>query len=320
MGLLLAGRLAAGGHAVRLVARTAEQAEAVARDGIAVAESDEAGPVCARVQTIAFSSYLRRESGGGEPPDWILLAVKQKDIAAELLGAMAVNLGASTRICCFQNGQGHLDKLRGILSEDRLYAAVTTEGAVRTGPAQVLHTGRGTTKLGFAGSLNDGQKQPDSAADLVQGLKQAGFSVQWSSSIHRDIWNKLIINTVINPVSALLEVPNGELLHNEQCLLLMKSLYQEAYSLADAAGVGSDADLWERLLEVCRATAANPSSMLQDIRAGRPTELEWLTGSLLREAMGIGMALPVHETVYRLVRAKEELGQTATGLPSAGRQ
>ncbi len=308
LGLLLAGRLAAAdsGGSVTLVVRTLQQAEAVSRLGITVQEQDGKHLHTTEAGCLDFAAYSSRllQAGGGA--DWIILALKQKDISPQVVEAVRRQASQNTRVCCLQNGMGHLEKLQAVFDGNRLYAAVTTEGAMRVSDTEVRHTGSGSTRIG---GVEEGDRLTRPDAEMLAGtLGRAGFRADISNHIQMDVWDKLIMNCVINPLTALLDIRNGQLLEQPRCIELMRTMYEEAESVAAAAGYGRPEGFrWGRLVEVCRATSGNRSSMLQDLTAGRLTELEWLTGSLLREAERYALKLPFHETVHRLVLAKEAL-------------
>ncbi len=308
LGLLLAGSLAAAdsGGSLTLVVRSPRQAEAVSRAGITVLDRDGKHLHTTDAESLDFAAYSSRLTPPGSGADWIILALKQKDISPQVVEAVRGQASQNTRVCCLQNGMGHLEKLRAVFDGNKLYAAVTTEGAMRVSDTEVRHTGAGSTRIG---AVEGGAHYSRPYAEpLVELLSRAGFRADISDHIHADVWDKLIINCVINPLTALLDIRNGQLLEQPRCMELMRSLYEEAESVAEAAGYGRPEGFrWGRLVEVCRATAGNRSSMLQDLTAGRLTELEWLTGSVLREAEQHALKLPFHETVYRLVLAKEAL-------------
>lgn len=310
LGLLLAGRLAGAlpGGSLTLVVRTPRQAEAVARLGITVQNKEGKPFHTAAVQCVDFAAYSARQQDGEQRADWIMLALKQKDIGEQVIGILSRQASETTGICCLQNGMGHLEKLGSAIGGGRLYAAVTTEGAMRISDTEVRHTGQGITRVGAAEAGQNEAGSRQYTASLLEILSAAGLQAAGSENIHADIWDKLIINCVVNPLTALLDIRNGRLLEEPACMELMRSLYDEAEAVAAAAGYGRPEGFrWRRLVEVCRATAGNRSSMLQDITAGRVTELEWLTGSLLREAERVGLKLPFHDSVYRLIQAKEAL-------------
>lgn len=306
MGMLIAGKLAAAGQPVLLVTRTAEQAEAIRREGLTIT----AGGRRERA-TVHVCPFGELKSGRGETlpaPEWLLLLVKQRHLTGEMLQALPRWADSGTRIVCFQNGVGHAELLAGTMLAHRIDLAVTTEGAKKSSATEVAHTGSGTTWIGPAfpspvGEPIEPARNPQKKlADL---LNQAGFDVSLSNNMKEIVWNKLLVNAVINPLTALLRVRNGVLPANGYSLQLMRALYDEAAAVARRLGIGLRPDLWEHILQVCRNTAENASSMLQDVSAGRETEIEWINGAIVRHAERAGVPVPVNETVYRMVRALE---------------
>lgn len=305
LGMLLAGKLATSGQAqVRLVTRTEEQALAIRETGL---QLQDPGSLILRgvtVPVVSFEEFARSSPESGNEYA-ILLTVKQKDIGSRLASVLQFQLGDNGLLCCFQNGIGHLEQLAEAVAPERLWSAVTTEGARRLSNSSVQHAGSGITWIG--GRAQGGNQSGNDVSELIELLNKAGFDTKMSKRIDRHIWNKFVMNLVINPLTALLGVTNGALLQSQEALSLMKQLYDEAAGLAVSRQIDLHQELWEDLLAVCRATAANRSSMLQDLEAGRQTELEWLTGSLLRMAQEQGVSLPVHEVLYRLVKIKETM-------------
>ncbi|GIP39660.1 putative 2-dehydropantoate 2-reductase [Paenibacillus sp. J31TS4] len=298
LGLLLAGRLAAGGSSVELLCRTTSQAEFLRRDKLRLIEGEEA-------REISLSVLADEEERTEErKPDWLLVTVKQKAITPAFAQRLAAMCGPGTRVACFQNGVGHTEVLAGALGAERLFAAVTTEGARRTGPREVEHTGRGITWLGpvYPEALRHVPDGPE--AGLLQRLREAGFEAAYAPRMEQLVWNKLIINAVINPLTAVLNVRNGELLERPELLEAMRALYKEAAGIAGCQGIIVSENLWEQVTGVCLRTARNQSSMLQDVLAGRETEIEAITGSLLRLGAECGFEAKSHQLLYWLVKAK----------------
>lgn len=301
LGLLFAGKTARTALAtVTLVARTAEQAERIQANGVRVSESG-------RVETIPLHclpySEWKEEEQTGEPPDWICLMVKQTDIDEPLIGVLKRKLmrHGRTKLLCFQNGAGHLERLMeaGIPAE-RLYAAVTHVGARREDSHHVAFTGKGQTKIGAAagGSSTELQK-------LLHLFQAAGFECAASERIQAAIYEKLLVNSIINPLTAVLHVRNGELLQSNHAMELMRRLYDEACEVLQEEGLPISETLWARVLEVCKQTAANTSSMLQDLHKGRPTEIDFINGRIVSLAAARNQRVPVHETMVHLVKSLE---------------
>ncbi|MCI3921289.1 2-dehydropantoate 2-reductase [Paenibacillus sp. TRM 82003] len=297
IGLLFAGRLVAAGEArVTLLTRTREQAERIVGAGLCVTEVDG---VEARV---AVEGVALSDAPPAAPVDWLFLTTKQTQLDDALLRDLAERVRGETRLLCFQNGIGHAERLtRGGIRTDRIAMAVTTVGARKDGPARVAFTGRGTTSIGYA----NGAPADAALVEIGRLLERAGFPVDLDGPIEAAVHRKLLINSIINPLTAILGVTNGELPASPPSLRLMRALYEEACAALQGGALRIEESLWEAALEVCRRTSANMSSMLQDVRAGRTTEIDWINGAIVRLAKAKGGRAPTHEAVSELVRAIE---------------
>lgn len=308
LGMLFAAKLGEAGAAVRLIARSGLQADEINRRGLAV--SDPADPETFRqVKVKALdSSCFENECEDGPGADWILLTVKQRDVTDKLAAVLSGKLKSCGSILCFQNGIGHAEKLSEAVPSEAIWIAVTTEASRKESPWQVRHTGTGLTSIGEAVAGRDRDRLSWAHVETLAGLLgDAGFKSILSNDIESAVWNKLLMNSVINPLTAILRVRNGDLLRSEETLLLMRRLLEEGRQIAAKLGIQTAHDLWDRLVEVCKATSANHSSMLQDILNGRPTEIDWINGSLLRYGEREGLCLHTHRILYTLVKASEAL-------------
>ncbi|CAG7605757.1 2-dehydropantoate 2-reductase [Paenibacillus solanacearum] len=309
IGLLFAAKLGMAGLPVELCARTDEQGRLLLNDGVRFRSGPESSAnaretiVRPSIRTLEEAA-VRSESGDKADVHFILLAVKQAAVTADLVEQVARLSGPSSWVVCLQNGIGHVEALSRRVPAHRIFAAVTTEGALKPAGNEVVHTGVGTTWIGAVRS-EGGKAQDEAQKKLVELLNLAGFHTFLSKDITSRVWQKLIMNSAINPLTAILRVHNGELLKRREALKLMRTLYDEAVATAVKLGLAVDSDLWEQLLDVCRKTAGNRSSMLQDVLAGRTTEIDYITGGIIREAERAGLAVPSHQTVYLLVKAME---------------
>jgi 2-dehydropantoate 2-reductase len=306
LGMLFAGRLGSLGTAViELITRSKEQAQEIAARGVRVTSPEH--------ELVVWPEAAWEEGSlNGQAPDWIFLMVKQQQITDKLIRGLADQLADAphAKLVCFQNGIGHTDWIKRYIPEERIYIAITTEGAKRLELCTVEHTGTGTTWIGPAfetkqGSLEGTLSEEKEMIPLIDLMNQAGFQTYASKSMGRIQWNKLLINAVINPLTAILRIPNGELLHNSHALGLMEVLYTEGCQIAAAKGVTVADDIWLQILTVCRKTARNHSSMLQDILAGRKTEIDRINGSLVAYADELGIDVPVQRSIYALIKATE---------------
>lgn len=306
LGLLFASRLAPFCTRLTVVTRSEGQARELTEYGIKLVgmtlqETKQENP-------IDFCSYTEETKEGvvarTHQVDYIFLMVKQTAISPELIDYIKSQMTDHTYLVCFQNGVGHELKLSQAIGCDNLLFAVTTEGAKRNGFTSVSHTGHGITYFGKIES-NKQLTEDNQHILFVQMLELAGFHTVLSKNMEVRIWSKLAINAVINPLTAILRVPNGELLRSAWTRSLMQDLYQEVLRLAVAKEIKLPAELWDTIMEVCQATRTNHSSMLQDIEASRQTEVDYLNGSMVEMGNEVGLELPAHSMVYRMIKAIE---------------
>lgn len=301
IGKLLAAGLAILQPHIRLLLVThhRNQADAVNGDGLVLRRDghDE----IRSVRAITWEDY--GAIGPDETADAAFLAVKQQHLTAAMLETVTRNVGPGGIVAAWMNGIGHERLLSRAPGINRSALAVTTEAALSRGPAAVEYTGRGQTAVGL---LADGLPAAENTLrEVVKCLNQAGFAARLSNDIGTEAWNKLVINAVINPLTAIYGISNGDLPASPALRRKMRLLFQEARAVAACAGVHVDHALWDKLLEVCRTTAHNRSSMLQDVMAGRKTEVEWINGSIIRLAERCGLDVPGHRAVFDAVRGLE---------------
>ncbi|SET64367.1 ketopantoate reductase family protein [Paenibacillus sp. NFR01] len=303
MGLLLAGKLAAAGDEVRIWCRSEAQAQQLAEQGLTVYDGD--GGAARRLtgeQFRAAPAACFADRWLAEPADCLLITLKQHDFHRSLPQLLAPLKGSKPEIVCFQNGYGHLETLQSLLPEAAIWAAVTTEAAKRKSFTEVIHAGKGEVYIGKSLNGNHGAGQVSITANsLVEALNKAGFSAFLSNEVDTMIFRKLLINAVINPLTAIWRVPNGELPMPGYRLQLMKELYEEASSIFDACGISYGAHTWDDILQVCKATADNVSSMLADVLAFRPTEVQWINGSIAAMAEKRGLKAPLHRWICQVM-------------------
>ena len=194
-----------------------------------------------------------------------------------------------------QNGLGNIEMLERALGRERAALGVTTTGATLLGPAHVRMGGAGPTHVGPHPRL----------APLVNLLRKAGFETEEAEHLDGLVWGKLAINAGINPLTALLEVPNGRLLELPSAREVMLAAARETAAVAAARGVTLPFDdAGVRAEEVALKTSSNRSSMLQDIQRGAPTEIDAICGAVHAEGVTVSMPTPVNWILWHLVRAR----------------
>jgi len=200
-----------------------------------------------------------------------------------------------------QNGVGNAETMAQMLGEDRVVAGVTSHGATLLGPGRVRHAGQGPTHFSTRPEVAD---QLSKVAALFE---QAGFEVHISENLDSLVWGKLLINVGINALTAILRVPNGQLVEIPAAKTLMAQSVEEAEALCRAKGISLPYDdPLARVKEVARATATNRSSMLQDVMRGAPTEIGVINEAIVRSGEAAGVDTPVNRCLGALVRAIED--------------
>jgi 2-dehydropantoate 2-reductase len=293
VGSLFGARFRAAGERVLLVGR-ADHVAAIRARGLTV-HGAGAGTFDCEAETVLPP---------GVEADLALLTVKTFDLAAaatELGQALSPlptllpqnGLGLEPTAIAALGAAGWKEPARSVVR------AVHTVPATWIGPGEIRAAGTGEVVLPGP----EGAPGPDSPRRFVDLFRSAGIPVRTVASIDREVWRKAIVNAAINPVTAVHRVPNGALAVGplrEEALRLL----DEAYSVATAVGLGpsreeSRAD-FDRIV---RATAENRSSMLQDIERGRPTEIEAISGEILRLGEPRGIPLPATRAIVARIRA-----------------
>jgi 2-dehydropantoate 2-reductase len=196
-----------------------------------------------------------------------------------------------------QNGLGNREILAASLGASRLALGVTTLGATLLAPGLVRPGGEGTITLEAHPRLDP----------LEAGLKQAGFTLERVEDAAGLAWGKLAVNAAINPLTALLRLPNGKLLERPAARALMGELARETAAVAQAQGIKLPFRDPERAAEeVARRTAGNFSSMLQDVLRGAPTEIEAINGAIVRLGEQTGIPTPLNRTVWSLIKSLQD--------------
>ncbi len=260
-----------------------EAVEAIERGGVRV--DTAGGQVVAQVRA-------RVDPGAVGQPRWALVLVKSYQTArvARQLGKCLASDGL---VLTLQNGLGNREALE-VLGKDRVAQGVTTVGATVLGPGHVRLSADGRVHLARQAGVEP----------LAELLDQAGFALAWIDDLESLVWGKLVASASINPLTALLQVPNGELLERPAAAALMDAAAREVAEVARARGTRLPfEDAGEYAAEVARSSAGNSSSMLQDVRRGSETEIDAINGAVASEAARVGVPAPVNRTLWQLVRA-----------------
>jgi 2-dehydropantoate 2-reductase len=201
---------------------------------------------------------------------------------------------------------GNVEKLSESFGSDRVFAGATSHGATLLEVGRVRHAGYGEIWLGEASGTSSRQADGALLQNLAATLNRAGLQAQVVDDIQSILWSKLVVNVGINALTAILGVPNGELLKIPICQKVMDGAIAEAVQVASGCGIQLQLPKEiERVRAVCNSTAANISSMLQDVKRQKKTEINQINGAVARMASSLGIASPVNEVLTALVRDLE---------------
>jgi 2-dehydropantoate 2-reductase len=233
------------------------------------------------------------------PADIALILVKSHQTARAARQAANI-LKPDGLAITIQNGLGNQEKLAEAVGPARAAIGVTAQGATVLGPGQLRHAGNGPTHLAL---LPGRERKLEQVAELFNAAGLDTTLVDHADSL---VWGKLAINAGINPLTALLEVPNGALNEDETLQQIMSASAIEVAAVAAAQGIELPyPDAARRTIEVAEATANNRSSMLQDISRGTPTEIEAISGAVVRYGQRLGVPTPVNNFLWQMVNDKE---------------
>jgi len=292
MGSVYAGLLASAGHEVTAVDVNAEHVEAIRARGLRV--SGVSGDRTVRIDATTEP---------GEVGEVELVVVATKSMAARAAAESAAPLiGAGTTVLTIQNGLGAADVVAEVVGDERLMVGVAGGfGASIAGPGHAHHHGMELVRLGErTGPVTERTER------VADAWRQAGFEVRTYDDVSRLLWEKLICNACFAGIGGLLELTIGEVIGNPDAWSVASRCAQETLDVGRARGVALDIpDCDAYVLAYGRAIPDARPSLLLDLLAGRPTEVEWINGSVPREGAKVGVPAPTNELVTRLVLAKE---------------
>ncbi len=291
VGAYYGGMLARAGASVTLLGRPdrpSEHLEAIARSGLQM-------NTVSFEERVAIETSTRPETVAGA--DLILFAVKTLD--TETAGAqIAPHLAEGSILVDLQNGVDNPEQLRAI-GIDPVPAVVYVAAAIeRSG--EIKHRGRGDLVIGHPRRRQDLER-------VKAWLERADIGCRISDDVDRELWVKLILNSMANAISALAGKSYGQLVRFEPTWKIAEAVAREGVAVARACGHDVDeADTIQMGIDVCRNVGEATSSTQQDIARGRLTEIDALNGTIARHGATHGIATPVNETLWALVKLREQ--------------
>jgi 2-dehydropantoate 2-reductase len=288
VGCYYGAMLARAGHDVALVARPSHVA-AIERTGL-------------RLETRQFDEQVRvrasTDAAVVQGADLVLFSVKSMD--TESAGRqLAGHLAPGALVLCLQNGVDNADRLRLVLPQHAVAAAVVYVASEMAGPGHVRHHGRGELVI-----------EPSARSEAVaRALVAAGVPTEVSANVRGALWTKLILNCAYNAVSAIAQRPYGENVRSEGIPEVMRDAVAECLAVARAEGVQVPGDIDLAVHRIAETMPTQFSSTAQDLARRKPSEIDYLNGLVVRRGAALGVATPVNRTLWALVKLIE--GRTA---------
>jgi 2-dehydropantoate 2-reductase len=280
LGCLFAVRLIRSGAKTQLVDYDPERAARLSKRGITIEVGEE-----------THTEFVPVVSSIPSGLDLIIVLTKAYSTSSLVLPG-------DTPVMTLQNGLGNVEALCSMIGSARILAGTTAEAATLIDEGHSRHVAGGLTRIGAWTSCP--------AGPAVDVLCAAGFDAEVTESPGQLLWEKLAISAGINPLTAILNVTNGRLLEVKETRQLMRDLVVEAVKVAATEGYRFEHSLVETAEAVCEATSENVSSMLQDIRAGKRTEIEAISGEVLRRAQAASLPTQRTRVVYQLLQGLEK--------------
>ncbi|MCM3600293.1 2-dehydropantoate 2-reductase [Robertmurraya korlensis] len=284
VGLLFASFLQEENDVI-LYTRSEDQSERIRTNGLVRKNGEES--VCIPINVQPISKW---DTTGIE---LVILCVKEymlNDLVKDL------NFPANLPLLFVQNGMGHLSLLKKINTRS-LFIGSVEHGALKVNNHTVSHTGIGVTKLAIFQTVEGDRWILDEL--ILQSIKN--FPVQFEQDYMVMLTKKLVVNAVINPLTAILGVTNGSLLTNNYYQMVFEQLFNEV-----CLALGIDRHTYyENLVRVCKNTAKNESSMLKDVKNDRRTEIDTILGYVLEEAQRKDIKVPLTLAFYHCIKGKE---------------
>jgi 2-dehydropantoate 2-reductase len=253
----------------------------------------------------ALASHL------SEPFDTLIVLTKGLHTGAAIQDCRHL-IGGDTYLVTFQNGLGNAEILKERTGTDRILFGMTSWAADLKGPSHVSTIGSGVLRLWRA----DGTDNPQTHA-LAAILDHAGLNCTADPNVEAAIWEKVAFNCAMNSIAAVTRRSVGEIGDDADGAALAREIVGEVLGVASAKGLAIDRERVLALLaQAFREHRTHLPSMLQDVLAGRPTEIDFINGAVVAEAERVGVSVPATKVLLRLVHMQER--RAGTGAPLSG--
>ncbi|MEX3933167.1 ketopantoate reductase family protein [Paraburkholderia phymatum] len=283
VGCYYGGMLARAGHEVVLIGRP-PHVDAIARRGL-------------RLETQAFDEHIdlaaSTNASAVQGAKLVLFCVKSTDTNSAALEIKPF-LAPDTLVLSLQNGVENADEVRNVVQQE-VAAAVVYVATEMAGPGHVRHHGRGELVI-----------EPSKAsAEAAQALIAAGVPTEISDNVRGALWAKLILNCAYNALSAITQLPYGQLVQGAGVKAVMRDIVDECLAVAKADRVTVPGDVDAAVRMIAETMPRQYSSTAQDLSRGKRSEIDHLNGLIVRRGEALGVATPSNRLLHTLVKLIE---------------
>jgi 2-dehydropantoate 2-reductase len=290
VGCYYGAMLALSGHAVTLIGRR-KHVDAVNLNGLVLEKKG---------RLISIPMRASVEPNAVQQVQLILFCVKSTDTEAAVQ-VMKPHLSPDAVILSLQNGVDNAERLQAVLQQHAVIPVVVYVAAEMAGAGHVRHHGRGELVLGT--SLASSQ--------IARIFTEAGIPTDVAENASGPLWTKLILNCAYNALSAISQRPYGQLVERTEIKGVIKDVVQECQAVAQKMEQFIPDDIWSSVEQIAETMPTQYSSTAQDLARGKPSEIDYLNGYIVRKGSELGVATPVNRALHALVKLME------TGRPEA---
>ncbi|MDY0002011.1 MAG: 2-dehydropantoate 2-reductase [Polyangia bacterium] len=295
LGGLIGAQLSEAGEDVVLVEINKARVKLLTETGLFIAAGAQ-GERCVKIRVV---------SGVEDLPlaDLVFLSVKSYQTGSAIQSVGAV-IGPETRVLSMQNGIGNTEVLAELLGEERVLCGITYHSIQHTGPNRIRYR-VGIKPIQIAPYRGEVTPEVEAIGEI---FNRAGLPTNVVANIDHAVWQKLLHNAVVNPVSALTGLTCREMLDDEALQHFMRGCCKEIVSVMRARGVPivDEEDPYRPVVGSQRALGKNRPSMWQDLARGFPTEVDALNGAVVKEAERLGLEAPLNWGLVRFIKSREE--------------
>ena len=295
LGGLVGAKLSIGADDVTLLEIDQARARLLDERGLYISEHGEESCVPVRV----VSSVE-----GMDPVDLVIIAVKSYQTDAAVRGVLPV-IRPETWMLSMQNGIGNTEEIERVTGSDRILCSVSYHSIEHMGPNRLRY--RAGIKPNQI-APHTGKVSPEVEA-IGRVFQDAGLDTEIVDNVDRAIWQKLLHNAVVNPVSALTGLTCNELLADEDIQAFMRKLCTETVAVMRARGVPiiDEEDPYRPVIDSQKALGSNRPTMWQDLARGLRTEIDAINGAIVAEAEQHGLSAHLNWGLVRFIHSRERL-------------